>query len=253
MFNLWIKAGYLEEGETRVSYERKSKVRRTPHKVSKPAKTGLVSLKFIEDLAAQKRIYFTPYEKAILKVIIFDKRERLLSRKGGTFLDKLRDMLLEIALMRLNKVKLELEEWTTPNPAIIKTYMADFDGISIEMQLKGIKELDKLRKDIALGKTRILPDALPTPNNVAYHLIHILPLTLVIKIFRMYFPFFVADEFLREKFQEVESSLHKLVNNRNSVATFKGVKIIEKDKMKLKRINLLKSIMNEYLKYKKQF
>jgi hypothetical protein len=67
----------------------------------------------------------------------------------------------------------------------------------------------------------------------------------------MYLPFFIADEFLREKIQETRFSLVNFVKINDSVDAYRISNVIEKDKTKLKRTNLLKNIINEYVKYKK--
>lgn len=245
LFNLWLKKGFLDKEEELVPYIRISKIKKIEHKSHRYAKTGLVNLKFIEYLAAIKYVYFSPYEKEILKIIIFDKRERLISRSGGRFLDKVRDFLLEIALIRLNRTKLELEEWTTSNPDRIKDYIHYFDSISLEIQLEGIRGLLKTKKDIESGKTYIVLNVPPTPINVAYHLIHIIPLTLVIKIFRMYLPFFIADELLRECIEKIK--LEQFTELEPKKISYK-ITEIKKPRTKFQKAR--EKILKEYNKYR---
>ena len=224
LFNLWCDNRYFDTDEITIHFMRRNRKRKGKHKSNRWAQTGLVNLNFFYGLAKSKKIYFNNYEKRFLSLSLLTHRDQIYKEKGK-FLDKIRNILLDMIMIRLGRIYKDMDKWSVPNEKSIQETLnlindpdmkkIILNSISIEdsnlkIQSLGPKKLSKIIQDIESGKNRykfFLKEGYEyLPENIKesfYHIIYFMPLTLAIKVLKLYLPFSVGNELLRTKVYEI--------------------------------------------------
>jgi hypothetical protein len=242
LFNLWCNRGYLDMNEITISFMRKNRKKEGKHKSSRWAKTGLANLNFFYDFAETKEIYFDSYEKKFLSLSLLSHREQISKEKGEIF-DKIRNILLNMAMIRLSRITKDMGEWLISEEKLIQANLDLFEDWNLKAQSSGVSKLSEIIKGIESGENmyklqlkeayKYLPKDMKDPF---YHIIYYMPLTLVIKILRIYLPFSIGDELIRKKVYDLNLKIRKQES-------------YNQERLSSMEINIIKDICNQYMEY----
>lgn len=259
LFNLWIKKKYLEYNSKKdnnwVPYFRISKNGKE-HKSHTWEKLAIANLNFFYAFAKRGRIHFDNYEKKFLSLSLLNHRNQILEKKGDDLYDKLRITLLDMVMIRLGRINRDLEKWLNADEKSIQDALnsiedpkirailnsASIENSNLKVQSFGAGKLSEIIKDIEEGKNRYISQLgevyqfLPEDMKESfYHLIYLMPLTLVIKILKLYLPFSIGEELVSKKVHEVWNIMRNPNNDQRQLSQ--------------EEVKIVKRMCNQYMAY----
>ena len=237
LFNIWIKQGYIKQGDDKkIRHKRESK-RGKEHSLEKITKQYRASLDFFFDLAEQEKLPLTKTEKYFLNETFEWKHIRNLLGKDDDFLNKFRNLLLEIASFSISGWEEEIKDWDATSKNHLggkrKYYLEEkiFDSCQTEKQAK--LYINKLKKN--------------HPKDWINELISTLPYSLILKIFMLYLPFNIGKELLKEDIDTIKKiQAEELIPNKLMFSASN----IKAPKTKIQKSR--REILNLYKEYEKR-